>query len=313
MALFTKAPEKTLICDRDLALTNRDRLAAKLTEAEAATIATKSAAQAAALAGDDAALDIAEAAQTAALRRHATIVAANAEAAKMLDFLNEQIATADDQKTRSATTAATLAMADELTEIANGYFASTAALVEVAERVLPCTTEMNGVLVFAQSSLIEVGAAIPVICEALKQHHRAVTNHQAPAAFPKPAPPAAKPVPVTPPATRHVFSVRNIKWTDETGLRVQAGGFECDLPPAVAARGLKTGAVALIGSEAFRTMKGTRPITHPAPERCENLDGNNGSAEPKTDPQMQHERILHAAFEPIDRGPPRLMRIGGTS
>jgi hypothetical protein len=116
------------------------------------------------------------------------------------------------------------------------------------------------------------------------------------------------------PTTRHVFSVHNVSWTDETGLRVQAAGFECDLPPACAERGLKSGALALIGSTAHRTLAGTRPISNPAPERCQNLDGNDGhGTEPKAAaPQPQHEVIKHSGFvETI--GAPRLMRVGGTS
>jgi hypothetical protein len=306
-------PQKSIAKDRDAAKANVDRLAAKLIEAEAAIISAKTAAQACALSDDDGGLDGLEATERAALHRHGTLSAAHSEAVKLLALSETEIATTADSKQRVATNAQVAALADELVEAAAAYDASTAILADVCNRALAVTMEANGLAVFTASSRIEVTAAIPIVAECLRQHGRAVLNHQAPAKFPTPAPPAAKPVPVAPPATLHAFSVRHISWTDETGLRVQAGGFECDLPPAVAARGLKTGAVALIGSEAFRSMKGTRPITHPAPERCENLDGNNGSAEPKAAPQMQHEVIRHAAFEVVDRGPPRLMRIGGTS
>jgi hypothetical protein len=305
-----KAAEKTLA----ETTASRVALATRLTAAQGAVAESTAALHQLAIQGaDDAALAAGEAKLLEAQRRVATLAPALAEIETLLTTLESEIATTADSKQRVATNAQVAALADELVEVAGAYHASTSALNEVCSRVLAVTMEANGLSVFLTSSLIEVAAAVPIVAEVLRQHGRAVLNHQAPAKFPTPAPPAAKPVPVAPPATRHVFSVRHISWTDETGLRVQAGGFECDLPPAVAARGLKTGAVALIGSEAFRSMKGTRPITHPAPERCENLDGNNGSAEPKAEPQMQHEVIRHAAFEPIDRGPPRLMRIGGTS
>src|ERR1700721_2004180 len=116
MAFFKEAPIKALTRDRDAAKANADRLAVKLTEAEQAVIATKQAAQRAALDGDDGGLDAAEIAERAALHRHSTLSAAKAEADKMLSFLEESIATVTDQKTRAATAASVNELADELTE-----------------------------------------------------------------------------------------------------------------------------------------------------------------------------------------------------
>jgi hypothetical protein len=67
MALFTKAPEKTVTRDRDAAKANISRQAGELVEAEQAVSATKQAAVAAASAGDKGARGVAEAAHGAAL------------------------------------------------------------------------------------------------------------------------------------------------------------------------------------------------------------------------------------------------------
>ena len=70
-------------------------------------------------------LDVAEATEGAALRRHGTIVAALAESEKLLALLESQLETMADQKVRAATSVATLALADELVEVADAYLAST--------------------------------------------------------------------------------------------------------------------------------------------------------------------------------------------
>jgi hypothetical protein len=195
MALFSKVPEKNLTRDRDAAKANVDRLAFKLNEAEASVIATKSAAQRAAFDGDDAGLDLAEAAERAALHRHGTLSAAHTQAAKLVAVLESQIAELNDKKMRTATAAAANALADELIEAGAAYDASTAILAEVSTRALAVSFEANGLAVFTASSRIEVAAAIPVVAEVLRQHGRAVVNGIAPAKFPTPAPPPADVVP----------------------------------------------------------------------------------------------------------------------
>jgi hypothetical protein len=116
MAFFKEAPIKALTRDRDVAKADVDRLSKKLSDAEQAVTATKSAAQRAALDGDDGGLDAAEASERAALHRHGTLKAAHTEAGKLVALLDGQISEMNDAKTRSATNAATLALADELTQ-----------------------------------------------------------------------------------------------------------------------------------------------------------------------------------------------------
>jgi hypothetical protein len=305
-----KASEKRLT----ETVTSRDAAATRLAVAQGAVAeCTKALSLLTAQGADDAALDAGEAKLLKAERRVVTLLPDLAEKEALVATAKAERAETLDAKTRAQTDAKANELADELVEAGQAAVASNEILAEVCARAVAVTFDATGLHVFAQSSCREIAAATGVISLILREHGRRVRNKLEPAKFPTAAPPEATPVPVVPPATRHVFSVRHISWTDETGMRVQAGGFECDLPPAVAARGLKTGAIALIGSEAFRTMKGTRPITYPAPERCENLDGNDGVGEPKAEPQAQHEVIRHAAFEVVDLGPPRMYKIGGTS
>jgi hypothetical protein len=306
MALFSKAPEKSLIKDRDAALANRDRLAAKLVEAEQAIFSAKTVSQAAALSGDDASLDKLEASERAAQHRHGTLSAASAEAGAMLAFLDESIATVTDQRVRAATSVATLALADELVEVAAAYDASTRALNECATRALAVSFELNGLVVFTASSVIEVAAAIPVVTEVLRQHSRAVLNNLAPAAMPLvPEPPAKPPLPAPAKApTVRVFSTRPVKWLDEDGKQVSGGKcVDLDLPVAVAERALASGACVKLDNLLRAGNLGRWPGNYSL-NVCVDLDAADASA-PQLDP------VLHTAFTPIDRGKPFTLRIAG--
>jgi hypothetical protein len=293
MAFFKEAPIKGLTRDRDAAQTNAARLAAKLTEAEQAASAAKSLAQRAALSGDDAGLDAAEVSERAALHRYGTLAAAHAEAVKMLAFLNESIETVTDQKTRAATSVATLALADELVEVAAAYDASTRALNECATRALAVSMELNGLVVFTASSVIEVAAAIPVVTEVLRQHARAVTNNQAPAAMPLVPEPPAKPVPAQAKApTVRVFSTKPVKWLDEDGKQVSGGKcVDLDLPVAVAERALASGACVKLDNPLRAGNLGRWPGNYSL-GACYDLDAADASA-PQLDP------VVHSAFQPL--------------
>jgi hypothetical protein len=303
MALFTRAPEKTAIKDRDAAKVNVDRLAGKLVEAEAAVIATKQAAQAAAMLTDDAALDVAEAAESAALRRHATIVAAHGEAGKMLAFLTEQIATAADQKQRAATNAQIVALADEFVEVGGAYLASTAAFVEVCTRALVVSTEFSGVATLPASFGIQVEGAIPGLAEELRTCGRRVLNHEAPAAYPVAELPFV-PIIAARPETRHLFALRGISWKENGVLRVAQKFTDVDLPVKYAAKALKTNACCEIDSPLRNKSTLNQWGGHLPPESCFSLDG-----EPVTDIAEPREIVQHSAFEIVDRGPSYTLRV----
>jgi hypothetical protein len=314
MGLFPKSPEKVLIRDIDVARANRDRLAAKLFEAETSVTARRSQAQQ--LAYDDADGAVLARAQTAlqaALGDVGTFGGALAKATALLAKLEGEHAELVDKRVRTSTAAEVAELATDLETTGSEVIVALAKMTTLAGSLARFNPDAVGLHTFLESSGWQIGPAVELVAEVTRLYARQVLEGSVPATLPQSTPAPALPAVVAQPTTRHVFSVRNIKWSDEAGLRVLAAGFECDLPPAAAERGLKTGAVTLIGSNAWRTLKGTRPITHPAPGRCESLDdGDHAVAEPNVAAQSQHEPTLHSGFtETI--GQPRLMRVGGTS
>jgi hypothetical protein len=300
MALFTKAPD--LNRDRDAAKANAARLAAKLANAVAAVTVTKSNTQRAALDADDAALDLAETAERAALHHLGTMREAHEAADKLLALLESQLATVADEKLRSTTNAATLALADELIEAGRGYDASTALLNEVCQRALAVTMEANGLCVFTASSRIEVKVATEVVAEELRQHGRAVLNRLAPAALPKVPEPPAKVAPKVPEPLTRVFTTKPIKWLDADGKQRACGKFvDADLPAATAKRALASGAALELSNPARKANLGTWPGNFSL-GACYDLDGAGGAV-------AQHDPIVHSAFQPIDRGKPFTLKI----
>jgi hypothetical protein len=304
MKFFPGNPEKAAAKEAGAALANRDRLAGKLVEAEQAVISAKSTAQAAALAGDDAALDIAEAAEAAALRRLSTIFEASAVADKVLVDIEAKIAANADQKQRTATAAEVTALADELIEAAAAYDASTAALNEVCARAKIVTIEFEGMVNFTTSSRTEVSVAVPILEGLLRDYGTAVVGHTAPAAMPV-AEPLFVPDVVVKPETRHLFTLRGISWKEGDMMRSAKKYTDVDLPVAIAARALRTNACCEMDSPMRNPSTVNMWPNLPALENCFNLDDD----EPKTKEQ------LPAGFERIDRGAPYLVRTaaGGAS
>lgn len=238
MPIFKSSLEKTLQRDRDAAITNRDRLAVRLTDAEQAVITSKSTARRAALDGDDGGLDAAEHAEGAALRRLSTITAAHAEAEQALVLLDGQIAAALDSKTRTATAAETVALADELVQAAAGFDIAVAALANVSTRAALICFEATGLASFSNSSRVEVPAAVEIVSALLREHAKAVLNDTAPATLPTPTAPFVPAVPPKP-VTRTLFTLRAISWTNADGaLRVAPKFSDAELPLDAADRAI---------------------------------------------------------------------------
>jgi hypothetical protein len=190
---FFQNPEKS--AEKKLAdmRTARDSLAARLAAAEGAVAESDTALRQLAVQGaEDAALAAGEAKLRDTERRVATLVPALAEIEKLLVRLEADRAEMLDAKLRAATAAATNELADEMIEAGAAYDASTAVLNEVCTRAQAVIFEATGLSVFTASSRVEVGAAIPVVSEVLRQHGRAVLNGNAKAEMPVPPPPPIK-------------------------------------------------------------------------------------------------------------------------
>jgi hypothetical protein len=300
MALFSKNPEKTAISDCDAARSNHDRLAARLADAESHVIACKTASQTAALDGDDGSLDVAEAAERAALHRLDSLRAAHAAAGNLLADLEAKIAETTDKKTRAATASAVEALADEIVEAGDNYLTATKLFHAVCSRALTVSMELQGLHEFTRASGTEVAAALPVVAEVLREYGRAVLQGFAKAEMPLPEAPF-KAVPITKPATRHLFALRAICWTEGDLMRIGRRYTDVDLPVEIAARAIK----ARVCVEMNDPLRNRQTINawpgHPDPASCFNLDAD---AAP-----LQHEATIHSAFERVDRGKPYALKI----
>jgi hypothetical protein len=302
MAFFKEAPLKSIVRDRDAAQVNVDRLAIKLIETEAAVIATKSAAQQAALKGDNRGLDAAENAGAAALRRHATIVAAHAEASKMLTALSEQIATMTDQKARTATASEVSALAADLAQAGASFEIAVTELVTLTERASSIIYEAGGLRNYAASSKIEVPVAVGIIGELLNEHVKQVLAGSAPATLPSAEVPF---VPEVKPETKTIFTMRAISWKQDGVLRTVQKYRDIELPPALAERALKLRAAVEIGDPARNPSTHNQWPGNPSEASCLSLDGD----EPVTDATAVQEIVQHSAFQVVDRGKPYMARV----
>jgi hypothetical protein len=315
MALFRTSPEKSVVKDRDAAKANRDRLAATLHEADANVIATKSAVQRAALAGDDGTLDAAEAAEAASLRRHGTIAVARAKAEEVLALLEGQVATMLDAKVRAATAASIEAIADEIEKSGESFAIGAAALAEAAKHAALVTSDAAGLANFASNVMVELPPSIVMTAQMLRSQAAAVLSGAAPAApAATPTPEAVvKPVALVPPVTSRVFSTKQVTWSTPDGMRFAPKYVVLDLPPDVAARALKLGACSAVPGEVWRAYKGTHvPFSRLAD--IVSLDEPDEAAKAADTAKPLAEPVVHSAFEVVNRGPAYQLRVaGGTS
>jgi hypothetical protein len=306
MALF-RTSEKSVVKDRDTAKANRDRLAATLHEAEANVVATKSAVQRAALAGDDGTLDAAEAAEAASLRRHGTIAGARAKAEEVLAVLEGQVAAALDAKVRAATAAAIEAIADEIEKSGDSFAIGAAALAEAAKHAALVTPDAAGLSNFASNVMAELPPAIRMTAQMLRSQAAAVLTGAAPAAMPTPEA-VVKPVVLVQPLTRRLFATRPVKWTDAAGqLRISPQFADVDLPIACADRAIVAKAcVAMTDPARNKQTHNTWP-GHPSPDHCFSLDEPDGTAKADDAPKPLAEPVV--VFQPVDRGKPFTLKI----
>src|SRR5258706_872284 len=310
MAIFRTSPEKTLQRDRDAAMANVDRLAAKLNDAEADVTASKTAVQRAALDGDDGALDIVETAERAALHRLSTINAAHEAAAKLLALLESQIAELLDKKQRATTSAELLAMAGDLEQANESTTIAMTALADIATRSAVFLFDAKGLQFFATSALTQIPEATSYIAMLLRERARLVLDGTAPATLPEAE---AAFVPTTPvkPVVRRLFSLKPISWTDANGdLRVAQRWTDIDLPLACADRAIAANACVEMNDPARSQQTLRQWPGHPNPANCFNLDEPGTAAKADVvDEQPREPDEVHSAFQPLDRGQPFHMRI----
>jgi hypothetical protein len=186
MAIFKSSnPEKAVQRDIDAATANRERLSTKLAESEQAVARHAAAAKHAALTGDDAELDRAEASLRAAQDRSITLKTALAEVNQQLDALERKKAELADQKVRAQTAAEIELVVRSMIDVAAEYNAAATRLSEFTVRAVPWLWEARGLNNFVNVGLAEVPPAVDLIATMLRAHADNVLACKAPPTLPR--------------------------------------------------------------------------------------------------------------------------------
>src|SRR5258708_9639900 len=145
MGLFKMSQEKQIVA----AISARDKITARLADAERAVTDHRQAAEALALDGaSDDALDAAEAKTRASVDRAATLRAALAQSVIVVANLERERDEAADRKQREATSAETEQLARRMTDACARLVADAAALADWTARAAAVVPEAGGVLNF---------------------------------------------------------------------------------------------------------------------------------------------------------------------
>lgn len=302
MAFFKEAPIKGLTRDHDAAKSNVDRLAIRLTTAEQAVIDAKTLAQSRALSGDDAGLDAAEVAGAAALLRLSSIAAAHTEAEQVLAKLDNQISAALDAKTRAATAREAEALASDLEQAGASFDIAINALAAITAKVSPFVFEARGLEAFSTSSGTEVPSAVSIIASLLREHARSVLAGAAPATLPTPTAPFA-PTIAPKPATRSLFTLRAVSWTNGDGaLRVAPKFSDAELPLDAADRAIAANVAVEMDSPLRNSSTRGQWPGRPDPANCFNLDATT-----------EVDAGSPSQFQLVNRGPAYRLKIAGAA
>jgi hypothetical protein len=186
MAIFKSSnPEKAVQRDINAATANRERLSVKLAEAEQAASRHAAAAKQAALSGDDAELDRAEASTRAAQDRSNTLKTALAEVEQHLQTLEQSKGDIADRKLRAETAAEMELVVRNMIEVAAEFDAVAGRLIEYTTRAVPWLWEARGLDDFVKVGRAQVPSAVDLVAKMLRAHADAVIAGNAPATLPR--------------------------------------------------------------------------------------------------------------------------------
>jgi chromosome segregation ATPase len=156
-----------------------------LAETDQAITRYAAAAKQAALAGDDAELDRAEA-SLPAQDRSATLKAALTEVEQQLQALERTKAEIADRKVRAQTAAEIELVVRNMADAANEFDAAAARLSEYTTRAVPWLWEVRGLDEFVTIARAQVPPAVDLVGKMLRAHADAGIAGKAPATLPRP-------------------------------------------------------------------------------------------------------------------------------
>jgi hypothetical protein len=289
---FKSTPEKQLIT----ATGARDKLIARLADAEIAVFDLRAAAEQLAIDGaTDNELDTAEAKTRSLADRTATLRAALTQSEMQVSNLERERDELADRKQRDETAAEAELLAREVIAAAAAFDVAAAALATVTTRAIPTVYEASGLNNLAAICRTEVPAASDLIAKLLRVHAASVLAGTAPAKMRKSDAPLIAPMVVKPP-TVTLFALRPIKFRNTSGELIVTQKFQdTELPPKAAKRALELGVCVRLSDPLRKAHHGATP-GHPRADLALDLD----SAEPEHKPV---EPIKSSSpFTTIDRG-----------
>jgi hypothetical protein len=220
---------------------------------------------------DDATHDKAQNKNRAAQIRIHTLSATLIETDQQILQLENDLTVAADKKQREAAALEVEEIAEGFTSAASDVVTSLAALALQTESMARFLPDAAGLHSFAVRAKAELPGSIEWLTMLIRAYTDDVLAGYAKAALPQVE--AAAPPPAPPPPTQWAFSVKPIKWTDASGtVQTQHAFFEVQLPPVVAARALRKGASAGLGSS------GCQAIEHAVRDCCSRAETRRHSA-----------------------------------
>jgi hypothetical protein len=306
MALFSKDPQRVLERDIASAKANRDRLAAKLLECEAAISQHREQAKTAAATGaEDATLDLAEGLIRSAQDRHTTLAAALGDVEAQLAALERTHADNADRILREQTAASVELLARRVLESAEVMVKAAAAFAGHIEKAAAVAPEAAGLLNFAVIVGNEIPGAVAQTGALLRAHAAAVIAGSAPSAMPEPAPAYIPPPVAAKPPAAQLFCLRSIKFVDDTGQQRFVGQYrDASVPQRLVARALRSGACVAV-SDPCRAKLHTQGDTTQHPDGAFDLD--------EPEPRVAEPIMQSSPFVVVDRGPPKIVQIATRS
>ncbi|MGA7994792.1 MAG: hypothetical protein WCA28_07760 [Bradyrhizobium sp.] len=283
------------------AITSRDRIASRLTEAGIGIADLKAEAERAALSGAaDDVLDKVEGKMRALIDRSTTLQAALSASETLVADLTRQRDEAADRKEREEGAASLELMAREAVEAGATLAAAADRLQRIMTRAAPCgAMEANGFINFAAMAKVEIPAGSDLIAQLVRTYRQALLDGRVSSRLP--VPPEAfveSPAPELP-STQTVFTLRATKWLGDDGKQQLARQFQdIELPLRLVAKALKTGACVPLGDARRRELHGTLSRDASA-DRAFDLDAEPEPSEPPLgvfgEPVVSEPRVLRIA------------------
>jgi hypothetical protein len=291
------------------AISARDQLVTRLSDAEVKIIERQTAAEQLALDGADddklsAAEDKLRAAQDRRVTLRSALVKAEADVARLETERNVEI----DKALREQTAKEVEQLARRVSDSADAFVKAAEVYADYLAKVT-FVPESAALLHLCQVCVKEALPTNDTVVRLMRQHGASVLAGSAPAML-KPPPEAYVAPTVNKPATTQVFVLHAIQFVDHEGVVRKVGKWrDVSMVPALAEKAIRLRLCAPLSDPIRKTHFGQSP-GHPEPAWLNDLDRGVG---PDIATQSAAEPVLHSAFEKPTIGPARVLKIARES